>query len=87
MSNFFKKEVDLNNREAMISFLENHFRYYTLHSWNRSTSYAHNVKLHSLDLPAELMDAAYSAICAEVQNPDWNMFQNILFSQFLRDHG
>ncbi len=30
----------------MIAYLENHFRYHTLNSWNRSASYAANVKIH-----------------------------------------
>jgi len=27
-------------KEEMIAFLRDHFRYYTMNSWNRSTSYA-----------------------------------------------
>ena len=36
-------------REEMISSLEKHFRYFTMNSWNRSTSYARNVKIRSLN--------------------------------------
>lgn len=32
----------------MIDYLSNHFRYHTMNSWNRSTSYAANVKIHNL---------------------------------------
>lgn len=32
----------------MTAFLANHFRYDTMNSWNRATSYAHNVKVHKL---------------------------------------
>lgn len=35
-------------KKEMIEFLSSHFRYYTLHSWNRVTSYAHNVKIYNL---------------------------------------
>jgi hypothetical protein len=35
-------------KKAMVEYLENHFRYYTGNSWNRSTSYAANVKLHRI---------------------------------------
>lgn len=31
----------------MTGFLSSHFRYYTLRSWNRMTSYAHNVKIYN----------------------------------------
>lgn len=32
----------------MIEYLSGHFRYHTLHSWNRMTSYAQNVKIYNL---------------------------------------
>lgn len=35
-------------KKEMIEFLSAHFRYYTLRSWNRMTSYAHNVKIYNL---------------------------------------
>lgn len=42
-------------------YLENYFRYYTMNSWNRSTSYARNVKLYKF-VPRELLDKAYSIL-------------------------
>ena len=35
-------------KKEMIEYLSNHFRYHTLHSWNRMTSYAQNVKIYNL---------------------------------------
>ncbi len=35
-------------KKEMIEYLSNHFRYHTLRSWNRMTSYAHNVKIYNL---------------------------------------
>ena len=35
----------------MIKFLKNHFRYDTMNRWNRSTSYANNIKLHNIEKP------------------------------------
>lgn len=35
-------------RKEMIEFLSNHFRYHTLRSWNRLTSYAQNIKIYNL---------------------------------------
>ncbi|HOW87330.1 MAG TPA: hypothetical protein PKV84_01565 [Candidatus Omnitrophota bacterium] len=37
----------------MIEFLKNHFRYPTMNSWNRATSYARNIKIHRLRLDRE----------------------------------
>lgn len=61
----FKKDVDLNSKEAMIAFLANHFRYYTMNSWNLATSYANNVKVYNLDLPDDLRNKAYDFLDAE----------------------
>ena len=35
-------------KKAMVAYLSDHFRYYTMSSWNRSTSYAAGVKLHQI---------------------------------------
>lgn len=48
----------------MIAFLTHHFRYYTRNSWNQSTSYANNVKLRNLNIPAKLRDKAYEFLNA-----------------------
>lgn len=61
----FEKETDLSSREDMIRFLEGHFRYDTLSSWNRLTSYANNMKIHSLGLPKETQDRLYGLLDAE----------------------
>jgi len=47
----FYKEVDKRYRGAMTAFLQKHFRYHTMNSWNRSTSYANCIKLHQFDKP------------------------------------
>lgn len=57
---FFKK-VDLRSRKDMVFFLSNHFRYHTMNSWNRSTSYANNMKIYNLGLP----DVAYDLLQIE----------------------
>ena len=38
----------------MIAFLKNHFRYHSMNSWNKSTSYANNIKLYNIDKPADI---------------------------------
>ena len=52
-------------REEMIEFLSKHFRYDTMNSWNRSTSYARNVKIHNLGLTREQENRAYEIIQAD----------------------
>ncbi len=50
----YYKEVDKRYREAMTAFLKEHFRYNTMNSWNRSISYANNIKLHNIDKPGDV---------------------------------
>src|SRR4030066_1602168 len=52
-------------REEMIAFMRGHSRYYTMSSWNRSTSYARKVKIHSLGLTKEQESNAYDLIYVE----------------------
>jgi hypothetical protein len=49
------------SKKEMIAFLCTHFRYDTMNSWNRATSYAHNLKIHKV-IPRELQDTAYELI-------------------------
>lgn len=64
MKTFYRK-VDTRNREAMIAFLDGHFRYDTMNSWNKATSYANGVKIHRLDLTREQMDKAWAMLDME----------------------
>jgi len=50
----YYKEVDKRYKETMVKFLKNHFRYNTMSSWNKSTSYANNIKLHNVDKPEDV---------------------------------
>lgn len=49
-------------RDGMIAFLAGHFRYDTMNANNARTSYAANVKLRNLKIPAALQDRAYEAL-------------------------
>ncbi|MDP2629286.1 MAG: hypothetical protein Q8P45_01080 [Candidatus Harrisonbacteria bacterium] len=40
-------------KTEMIEFLKDHFRYPTMNSWNRATSYARNIKIHRFGLDHE----------------------------------
>lgn len=61
----FYHPVDKRSREAMTEFLTGHFRYNTMNSWNRSTSYAHNLKIYNLGLDNDITDKLYSLLQVE----------------------
>ena len=48
----------------MTQYLTTHFRYPTLNSWNRSTSYACNLKITHLGLSPEVVDKLFDMIVA-----------------------
>jgi len=54
----------------MVAFLESHFRYYTMNSWNNASSYANNVKIDGLgfdrDIERELYDIIQTSEFAEI---------------------
>lgn len=58
----FYQRVDLRSRSAMEEYLANHFRYPTMNSWNRSTSYAHNMKIHRLGLDHDIVTKLFEMI-------------------------
>lgn len=43
------------SKRAMIDFLNNHFKYDTMSSWNQSKSYAHNMKVYKC-IPPQFQD-------------------------------
>lgn len=61
MKEFYKK-VDMRSRKAMSEFLNSHFRYSTMNSWNSSSSYANNVKIYKLGLSREDENKLYELI-------------------------
>lgn len=58
----FEQRVNKQSRKAMIDFLTGHFRYHTMNSWNRCTSYAHCIKLHMLRLPLDIKETMYDMV-------------------------
>jgi len=61
----FYKPVDLRSRTEMTDFLQNHFRYNTMNSWNNSTSYACNLKVYRLGLASEIENKLYDMVCVQ----------------------
>ena len=55
MKKFFTP-VDLRSRAAMTAYLDGHFRYPTMNSWNQATSYACNLKVDHLGLDASVVE-------------------------------
>lgn len=79
----FWKAVDTRSRQKMKKFLAEHFRYDTMRGWNRSTSYACNMKIYNLDVPGEVKDRLYEMLdCQDVYD---NI--NDLIDDFNAEHG
>ena len=55
----FSESVDLRSRKEMTAYLQTHFRYSTMNSWNGADSYAHNLKIYKLGLCPEIEDKLY----------------------------
>jgi hypothetical protein len=81
MRQYFKK-VDMRSKKAMIYFLKNHFKYSTMNSWNRSTSYANNVKAYNLGLDQKQESKLYDMMDAE----GFYDRINVIMSEFSRRH-
>ena len=79
-------KVDMRSRKAMVSFLENHFRYSTMNSWNNSTSYANNVKYYHLDLTKEQTDKFFELLNLEY-NDFYDFYVDDLIEEFRRETG
>ena len=50
---FYVTGIDISSDKQMFNFLKNHFQYYTMNSWNRLKSIAHNVKIYNLRLSGD----------------------------------
>ena len=78
----FYRPVDLRSRAAMTDYLAKHFRYHTMNSWNRSTSYACNLKVHNLGLEHDLVMRLFDMI----ELPEFYEPINDLCRDFAEDH-
>lgn len=54
---FYKTGVDISSVKSMFNFINNHFTYNTMNSWNKLESIANNVKLYNLGLDCDWGDA------------------------------
>ena len=79
----YAKQVNLNKRGEMIAFLKKHFRYATMNSWNRSTSYANNIKLYNIEKPCDIDDDVW---CEMLGITQWQEKLSDLLEEFGRAH-
>lgn len=61
---FYKTGVNISKPKSMFNFIKEHFRYYTMSSWNRLQSITNNVKMYNLNLSGDIWKA-YNALIAE----------------------
>jgi len=80
----YEKQVDKRSRGAMTAFLQGHFRYRTMNSWNQSTSYANCIKLHHVDKPEAIdNDTWYEMLSIS----EWQDRLSDMLDHFGRKHG
>jgi hypothetical protein len=79
----YYKEVDKRYRVAMTAFLKKHFRYHTMNSWNRSTSYANNIKLYKIEKPDGVDD---ETLWEMLGITEWQEKMSDLLEDFGRKH-
>ena len=79
----YTKQVNMNKRGKMIAFLKKHFRYHTMNSWNRSTSYANNIKLYKIEKPADIDEETFWEM---LSISEWQNKLSDLLEEFGRAH-
>ena len=78
----FSETVDLRSRKEMTEYLQTHFRYDTMNSWNAATSYACNLKIYKLGLSPEIESKLYDML----QVQDFFDAQRELMDDFAQAH-
>jgi len=76
-------QVDKKCRKALVAFLKKHFRYHTMNSWNRSTSYANCIKLHHVDKPSDIDNDTWWEM---LEIAEWQEKMSDLLEDFSRKH-
>lgn len=83
----FEKTVNYEDRQEMVMFLQDHFRYWTMNSWNRSTSYANNVKIYNLDIPQDVKEKAWDYVVGSLECDEIDFLIQDEFIIFKADTG
>lgn len=71
---FYKGAIDKRNGKALFEFLNNHFTYYTMNSWNGLKSIANKVKIYDLHLQGDKWLAL-----GLLQNDDYETINNMIY--------
>lgn len=87
MEHIFYKPVNKRSRKAMTEFLSNHFRYWTINSWNRLSSYANHVKIYNLKFPKEIEDKLYQLINDSIDTLTLDISIEEMFLDFFNKTG
>ena len=82
---YYKKGVDICSVKSMFNFINGHFKYNTLNSWNRLESIANNVKLYNLNLEGEWWTALdYLEDDNDIGNLQWEIHWRLM--DWEKDH-
>lgn len=87
MTKTFFKKVDKRSKQGMIDFLNEHLTYDTMNSWNRSTSYANNVKIYNLGLDEDIEEKLYKYVDEEVEIYELDYILREMKESFAREWG
>ena len=63
--NFFNKTKGIKTLKSKFEYINEHFTYFTMNSWNRTTSIANNIKAWSLPLSREQRDKLFDILADE----------------------
>jgi hypothetical protein len=77
---FYTKGVDITKDKSMFNFIAGHPTYYTMNSWNRTRSIAHNVKLYNLGLEGD-----WSIALAHLESGEYDTI-NWMIQDWEREH-
>ncbi|MFC1636813.1 hypothetical protein ACFL5Z_18460 [Planctomycetota bacterium] len=79
----YYKQIDKRCRKALVAFLKEHFRYHTMNSWNRSTSYANCIKFHHVGKPSDIDEDTWWQM---LEVTDWHDILSDLLEDFARQY-
>ena len=84
-NHFYKTGVYITKAKEMFDFINEHFTYYTMNSWNQLQSIANNVKLYNLNLDGD-WGVAMDYIFSENDIGDLQFEINMMIKDWEADH-
>lgn len=86
IKNHFEERVNKSQRQSMVDFLIKHFRYHTMNACNKSTSYAHNIKLTQLGNVIPIDIIAGDTMWGMLDCVEWHTHMSGLMHDFDEAH-